>query len=154
MNIYSKIDKLAYFGRCNFANKLGLFYLKWNFTMSQFLKKNLPTVNHCIIYTIKDVTYLNIILSKSKGYSMIPVVGTLTRKMSCSVGKQSPCAIRSILSRQLKIIKSKYYLQTPHRKNCCYCQTFGLWVKCYFLLFFQANDPDKSPKTFIKYQKI
>ena len=31
--------------------------------------------------------YLNIILSRSKGYSMMPVVGTRTRKMSCSVGK-------------------------------------------------------------------
>lgn len=31
--------------------------------------------------------YLNLISSKSNGYSMIPVVGTLTRSMSCSVGK-------------------------------------------------------------------
>ena len=30
-------------------------------------------------------TYLNRISSRSKGYSMIPVVGTLTRRMSCCV---------------------------------------------------------------------
>lgn len=32
-------------------------------------------------------TYLNRISSKSKGYSIIPVVGTLTRRISCSVGR-------------------------------------------------------------------
>ena len=32
-------------------------------------------------------TYRNIILSKSNGYSMIPVVGALTRKMSCKDGR-------------------------------------------------------------------
>lgn len=31
--------------------------------------------------------YLNLISSKSNGYSMIPVVGTRTRRMSCSVGR-------------------------------------------------------------------
>lgn len=31
--------------------------------------------------------YLNRISSKSNGYSIMPVVGTLTRRMSCSVGK-------------------------------------------------------------------
>jgi len=32
-------------------------------------------------------TYLNIILSRSKGYSMIPVVGDLTLRMSCREGR-------------------------------------------------------------------
>ena len=31
--------------------------------------------------------YLKMIESRSKGYSMMPVVGTLALKMSCSVGK-------------------------------------------------------------------
>lgn len=31
--------------------------------------------------------YLNRISSKSNGYSIIPVVGTRTRRMSCSVGR-------------------------------------------------------------------
>lgn len=32
-------------------------------------------------------SHLNMMLSRSKGYSMIPVVGTLTRKISCNVGR-------------------------------------------------------------------
>ena len=44
-------------------------------------------------------TYLNIILSKSNGYSIIPVVGTRTRRISCNEGKYPGTAIRSILSR-------------------------------------------------------
>lgn len=31
--------------------------------------------------------YLNMMLSKSNGYSMMPVVGTRTRRISCSVGR-------------------------------------------------------------------
>lgn len=34
-----------------------------------------------------DYQYLKMMLSKSKGYSMIPVVGARARKISCSVGK-------------------------------------------------------------------
>ncbi len=32
-------------------------------------------------------SHLNLISSRSKGYSMMPVVGTLTRRMSCCVGR-------------------------------------------------------------------
>ena len=48
-----------------------------------------------------DHTYRKMMLSRSNGYSMIPVVGTRTRRISCSVGKQSGLAICSMLSRQL-----------------------------------------------------
>jgi len=34
-----------------------------------------------------DHTYRKMMLSRSNGYSMIPVVGTRTRRISCSVGK-------------------------------------------------------------------
>ena len=39
-----------------------------------------------ILWSI-EMPYLNIIESRSNGYSMIPVVGTLTLKMSCCVGR-------------------------------------------------------------------
>ena len=43
----------------------------------------------------KSVTCRNIIVSKSNGYSMIPVVGALARRTSCSVGRYEEDASRS-----------------------------------------------------------
>lgn len=45
--------------------------------------------------TWRHLQYLKIIFSRSKGYSMIPVVGTLTRSTSCWVGRYPGVAIRS-----------------------------------------------------------
>lgn len=39
--------------------------------------------------------YLNTTFCMSNGYSMIPVVGTLTRRTSCCVGRYGLAAIRS-----------------------------------------------------------
>lgn len=60
-------------------------------------------INHSkdnYVYIIASFkAHLNMMESKSNGYSIIPVVGTLTRRISCSVGKKFGVAIRSRLSR-------------------------------------------------------
>lgn len=43
--------------------------------------------------------YLKITLERSKGYSMMPVVGTLTLRTSCRVGTYDAAAILSKSSR-------------------------------------------------------
>ena len=52
---------------------------------------------------------LKTILSRSKGYSMIPVVGTRDRRMSCSVGKYSGSRIRARSDKKLKHLNSCFH---------------------------------------------
>lgn len=45
--------------------------------------------------TKSTTSYLKITFERSKGYSMMPVVGTLTLKMSCRVGTYNGAVILS-----------------------------------------------------------
>lgn len=45
------------------------------------------TMEGLILRITLGYQYLKMMLSRSKGYSMIPVVGARARKISCSVGK-------------------------------------------------------------------
>lgn len=60
---------------------------------SSFPKPHHPSLSSAV--TQMHLQYLKIIFSRSKGYSMIPVVGTLTRSTSCWVGRYPGVAIRS-----------------------------------------------------------
>lgn len=51
-----------------------------------FVYKKTTTSSPKKTTVIRD-PYLNIMESRSNGYSMIPVVGALALKMSCSVGR-------------------------------------------------------------------
>lgn len=60
---------------------------------SSFPKPHHPSPSSAVTWI--HLQYLKIIFSRSKGYSMIPVVGTLTRSTSCWVGRYPGVAIRS-----------------------------------------------------------
>lgn len=61
------------------------------------LNKNFQTMNFGTKNKIGNQysIYLKMMFSKSKGYSIIPVVGTLTRNTSCCVGRYPGLEIRS-----------------------------------------------------------
>lgn len=58
-------------------------------TLKRFLKSEISELNVLIAQHTCHVqsAYLNMMLSRSKGYSIMPVVGTRTRRMSCKVGR-------------------------------------------------------------------
>lgn len=94
--VIKKRKNIKYFEKCVDIRKFPLFYhikpyyenCNQDMLVSlQFEIISALSAMSTILNCGTVVSYLNLISSKSKGYSMMPVVGTLTRKMSCSVGR-------------------------------------------------------------------